>query len=148
MARTESETQDGGKEGEERNLSSLCVPGTFLNASHAGGRYFFKVLQGWRVTFGEVELFRGLHVLTYRGSTRSLACRVVGPSCTFSCVCSANLKVTLLSWSDGGVLSEARGGKAAPQSTHLVRSGAEQRFEPPSTWFWLPPGDYPFRGVA
>lgn len=59
MARTESETQDGGKEGEERNLSSLCVPGTFLNASHAGGRYFFKVLQGWRVTFREVELFRG-----------------------------------------------------------------------------------------
>lgn len=40
MERMESEIQDGRKEGEERNLSSLCGPGTFLNASQAGGRSF------------------------------------------------------------------------------------------------------------
>lgn len=42
VERRESEIQAGGKEGEERNLSSLCIPGTFLNASRVGGRYFFK----------------------------------------------------------------------------------------------------------
>lgn len=73
MWREQSQIQDGGKEGEKREILAHSVYQVLFSKCFTYRRevFFFKVLQSWKLKFKEMELFKSpqppppRHVLMY-----------------------------------------------------------------------------------